>query len=477
MRPNPVSAIPLKPGDQPGGPGYLPSPDSCEWSSPFEQTRQRLPAIAWLLWIVVLGMAARLSLFVRQRASDSFATVDAAAVVEIALVLAALAFVVVAGRLGAVTARVRGTGYNTFGVMLLVGVSSMLWSPLWQYTGYRSVSVLSQFLAVAAAFSFETDFRSAERRLLIVIGAVVLLQWAGILKWWGLGAVFSPVAMHNNTLATSAAMVTCYCIGEFLARPFDPKQRKLLGVLGLLALLAVVLSTSGGSNVATVLGLLTACLLVRRTDLFFLILFVGTLGAMFVSQDDLTSFLLPGKTAGQIATLRGRTFLWAMYRETIMEHFWFGEGYAVSARLSGHYSTNTHNAFFGVLLSVGAVGVFFFAISMFQVGFRLIGSAVRRYPGAVGAAAALLAGLTNSMSKGFLGEGYYPETLVFFAIFAFAALYIVGNSATAYSLVPFPGGSREEGPPIPIGIDSPPVRPAVGRSGSLAAWQSDGPTA
>jgi hypothetical protein len=63
-------------------------------------------------------------------------------------------------------------------------------------------------------------------------------------------------------------------------------------------------------------------------------------------------------------------------------------------------------------------------LSLLKLFFYTAGAAARQWPGSVGVTAGLAAGLVNSMTKAFLGEGYCAETLVFFALFGLAALHV-----------------------------------------------------
>lgn len=402
------------------------------WPGAFVRGRDRWSPHTIGLMLVLLAMAARLSVLVRQRAYGEFASIDVFASAEIAIVMVTLAIVFTNSRLMPTLYRSGGTGVWPLLGFFGVGALSMLWSPMWAYSAYRSVSVLSQFLAVVLLLSYCPDFRTAEKRILQIAGVVLLLQWLTFGRSGGVSAMFSLRRLHNNTLATSAAMVACYCIGEGLVPGIARQRRKMLRRLGGVALVAVLVGTSAGSNVSTAVGLLVACALVRRGDLFLLIATLGILGTYVVSLDAVQSVLMPGKSAEQIASLRGRVYLWDIYKERFSDHALLGEGYAVSARLASHYSTNTHNAYLSVLLGTGVVGFAFFVVAMAVSGFKLVSRTLTRRPGAVGATAGLAAGLSNAMTKGFLGEGYYPETLVFFSIFALAALHIIpGNRATA----------------------------------------------
>ena len=116
--------------------------------------------------------------------------------------------------------------------------------------------------------------------------------------------------------------------------------------------------------------------------------------------------------------------------ERVKENLWIGEGYAATARVAEVYSTNTHNAFMSFLTGTGVVGAFLYVLGLVKGLLAGLRQSLRRHPGAIGVTAGIAAGLTNSMTKAFLGEGYYPETLIFFLLFGMAALHL-GRYGTA----------------------------------------------
>jgi O-antigen ligase len=382
---------------------------------------RRLPRIAKAFWFVLLAVVARLTVFARRRSGGDFASVDAAAAAEVALVLLSLLLLAQSCRVPVILGKRSRGGALVFVLALGLGILSSIWSPLPAYSGYRAVSVTSQFLAVMVALSYEPDFLCAEWRFLQVACAVLVMQTiclAGVIGFWR-----GPF-QHNNTLTNSAAMVACYCLAEALTPRATSHRKRVLRIVGIGALVIVVVGTSSGSNVAFLVGMLCATLVLRRPRLFALLAVVGIVGSLFLQMEVVQEVVFPGKTLEQIRTMRGRTGLWQVYLERALDHLWFGEGYAASVRIAGGHSTNAHNSLISFLLGTGVVGTLLYLLAFARLILHTASAAVWRVPGAVGVTAGLVAGLTNSMSKGYLGEAYYPETLVFFALFGLAVLHL-----------------------------------------------------
>jgi O-antigen ligase len=431
---------------------------------------RRLPPLAKAFWFVLLAVVARLAVFGRRRSGGNFASVDASAGAEVALVLLSLLLVVQSCRVPVILGKRNRAGVFVFTLALGLGVLSSIWSPLPAYSGYRAVSVTSQFLAVMVALSYEPDFLRAEWRFLQVACAVLVMQ---MISLGGLIGFLRGPLLHNNTLTNSAAMAACYCLAEALSPVASTRRKRALRIVGIGALAMVVLGTSSGSNVAFLVGMLCATLLVRRPGLFALLIVIGIAGSLFLQMDVIQDVLFPGKTLDQIRTMRGRAGLWKMYLERALDHLWFGEGYAASVRLAEVYSTNTHNSFISFLLGTGVVGTLLYLLAFAKLILHTWSAAMRRVPGAVGVTAGLVAGLTNSMSKGFLGGTYYPETLVFFALFGLAVLHLgQGRVASRWQAtwarrMPDPRLAGRTGPvPIPTTNTSPRLleSPAPARS-------------
>ncbi|MCK9506588.1 MAG: O-antigen ligase family protein [Porticoccaceae bacterium] len=385
-----------------------------------------LPRIAILLWLTLLSMAARLSIFVRRRAFGDYSSIDRMALLEIILMFIGLVLVMSSQCPLKVLQDGKRSGLSIYAAAIILGIMSALWSPLIAFSAYRALSMFTMFMAVMVAFSYEENFELAEWRFLQIAALVMLMQMIQ-LTGFSPRIIYAPM-VRNNTLGTSAVMIACYCLPEAFALPAGGKRRKMLLIVGIIAFLCVTLGVSSGSNVALLCGLLVAVLLLGRPELIALLLFLGLLlWLSSISTEAIQARIFPNKSEEQIRTMTGRTMLWSMYWERIQDHLLFGEGYAATPRVADFYTTNTHNSFISYLSGTGFVGLAIYLLGLgknLALGARL---ALRKTPGAVGATAGMVGGLTNSMTKAFLGEGYFPETLIFFCLFALISLQIGNN--------------------------------------------------
>ena len=382
--------------------------------------RQLMPV---LLWLTVLALIARMTIFVRQRTSTEFTAIDPSAAVEIALVGLTVALLLLNPRLGPVLRRV---SRMSAGMLLLYYALCMVassWSVLPSFSLFRSVEAASQYMAVFVALSYCSSFENAERRVLAV-STVALLCGIGLnLKLNGFA--FSFEALHTNSYSTSAAVLCCYCLGEVLTA--GKKRARLLKIYGTIALAAVIMGTSSASIIAALCGVAVAMMWTRRRGVLISALLIGALVLSFVIEGDMIQgVIFPGKTEAQIETLHGRTPLWEDFGEEIKANPVFGGGLGVAARLSTvRYTTNAHNALFAVLLSTGVMGLIVVLAGVAKLGTETLSSVRLHRPGAVGCAAALVAGLVNSMGLPIVGEAWMAPTLVFAGVLGLHLLYVV----------------------------------------------------
>ncbi|HUS57507.1 MAG TPA: O-antigen ligase family protein [Planctomycetota bacterium] len=379
-----------------------------------------IPAILWLL---ILALAARVTVFIRQRGGAEFTAIDTSALVGISVVALSVVMLFVSGRLGQTWKRMAGASAGLLvGYYALCAVSA-LWSPLPEYSFFRSVETLSQLLAVFVALSYCSSFEQAERRVLLIAVLTMLLGMGVNVKFYGFS--LSLADWHTNSYSASAAMIACYAVGEYMSG-----GRKLPGAVkwaGVAGVLGLALGTSSASTIAAFAGFALAAFLMKRWGMVFggiaaalLVVALG-LGGSF-----LTNIVFPGKTEGQIATLHGRTQLWAAYAEDVKESPLYGNGFGVSARLSSfRYTTNPHNSVFSVLLGTGAAGLLLAVAAMLRLTRETLHATRWTRPGAVGAAAAMGAGIVNSMGLPIIGDIWMAPTVVLASMLALHVLFVV----------------------------------------------------
>ncbi len=374
--------------------------------------------MAILLWLVVLAIMTRITLFIRQR--TGFTEIDVYAMVEIALVGVTIVLLVASGRVGAALRGLRKTSLLILLGFYVFGGISAVWSPIPDFTLYRAIEMISQIMAVLIALSYCPNFQSAERHFLWVSAIVIVLTMLTPIQFYGW--TFSLAARHTNVYSASAAMICCYCVGELMAgRVF---RRKMLIIFAIVSLLWMIIGTSSASIIATLCGLAVAAILSRNIKVLIACVFFGLVLAVFLSVSDVNAILFPGKTTDQIEALSGRVMLWDQYIPGIKESPFLGVGFAVVARLGRIYTTNVHNFALAVVAGTGAVGsliVLAWIVQLIRETWRAVG---QRSPGAIGCTAAVVAALVNSMGFDYLGSGIEPTTIVFVCLVAFHCLFV-----------------------------------------------------
>ena len=243
------------------------------------------------------------------------------------------------------------------------------------------------------------------------------------------GLLSSVTSWHTTTYTASAAIMFCYCLGEYFQR--ERERRKALKWFALFALGPLILGTSAASNVAALLGVLLVALLYRNKMLIIIsvaILFIFVpLSLLFSFEYSLfSSIIFPGKTEEQIYTLHGRTYLWGLLLEYFKDSPLIGHGFAILSTPRGLlFANNPHNSLFSVLLGTGVFGM----LTVFIFGSRLLrefyqGTAHGR-PGAIGCTAAICAGLVNSLSQPLVLDEWQGSSLVFVSMMAFFLLFVI----------------------------------------------------
>ena len=378
---------------------------------------------AVLLWAVLLSEPVISAAFARQRGAAMFMAIDFSAQMQIAVVGCALAALLLTGEFRAVLRSVWKTSAGALFLYYLLCVVSSLWSPIPIYTLYRAVEFASMFVIVLIVINRSRDFFGAERcaiLLSVLAIACAILANLRIQNYTPSIAIFG-----GNFVTASAAMIFCYCAGE--APRAHSNRRKFLMVCAALALACVVVSKSSASNIAACCGFVVAIgLLLRSRGKYFLI--IGLLLAIsFFPLSPVRDFLLPGKTEMEIKTLHGRVHLWEQYTADFIANPILGRGFAVSARMSESYATNTHNSFFAVLSGTGIVGIAVVSMGMAR-GVRESMKALKARPdGSIGCIAGLTAGLVNSLSAPVFFEQWHLSSVTFASILAMHLFWMVSR--------------------------------------------------
>lgn len=381
--------------------------------------------VEWGLWLLSLALVMRLTLLSRRRPLEEFESIDRFALVQIAIVFACLIVVLFSGRFASVWRRIEHRASGLLVIFYLFGAVSCMWSPRPAFSLYRAIEAVSQVAIIHLALSHAWDFAAAERRALLAVLASMLLGLLSVITTLGLELRFD--FWHTNQYSVPAMIAFTYAVGElFSGRRAD---RGFLVFVGVAGLTGMAIGTSSASTISALCGIAVAVMLSRdrRRKLFLLGLLAA--GIMLYGGVALVKELVfYGKSEVNIEQLSGRAYFWQGYLRQFAEHPILGQGFAVSARISTYWrSTNTHNAILSVLLGTGIVGM---AIASRAVGrwfFDSLRAARQRRRGSVGCAAAISAGLVNSMSVAYLGETWMMSSFAFVCILALSSMFVVGR--------------------------------------------------
>ncbi len=403
---------------------------------------RRRPVTASLQWLLLLAWSARNTIFVRQRAANTFATVDVAAGVQIGFVAASALALLASGRLGELFANHRSPIQWLLLYYVVCAVSS-LWSPLPLYSLYRATEALILVASAGSAMMMARDQRSAERTLLLLALITVLLSMGQNVRLFGITGMGTLHSWHTNTYTAVAAMCLVYGFGEH--RSADGERRRLLGITILLSLTVVVVGTSSASNVSVAVGLLIAAIIQRRFGFLVflsvvLLIAVGLLIAREGSVFGMLSWMFPGKDEVAVESLGGRTRLWELYWESMRHHPILGTGFGVlSFEHGGSVRFNSHNSFIAAVLGVGVAGGALAAAFVWRLCRQALKGVRDARPGAVGGAAALVTALVNSNSMPLFLEIWEESNLVSTALIAYL-VYFVWSRGPARARRPYSGG-------------------------------------
>ncbi|TKJ38116.1 MAG: hypothetical protein CEE38_04990 [Planctomycetes bacterium B3_Pla] len=393
----------------------------CDPSSYLAQREGR--AMPVLLWIVVLAMVTRMTVFSRQRAEGEFATIDSSAMAQIFIVGLTCCLLLFSTRLKQVCKSISHTSLGLLIGYYLLGAVSALWSPMPKYSLYRAFEASSQLLAVALAMSYCRDFRAAERRVLLISFLTLILPIAARFK--SVGFAFSLSAWHTNSYSASAAMIFCYCLGELLTA--TEERRTLLGFGALVALFWLVLSTSAGSYIAALCGIAVIGVLARNRGMLLMSLLIGIVLLFFLAgrKDILFKALFPNKSVEAVETLHGRRRLWDHYIEKAKEKPLLGHGSFVTHHIGEFAVNNTHNSFFTVLVGTGLLGLGVVTVGLLRLASETRMAAYSASSGFIGCTSAFTVCLVNSMNLPIIWDQWRPPYLVFACFLCLHTLYLI----------------------------------------------------
>jgi hypothetical protein len=438
-----------------------PVPTSAQEVSPAFEGSLRLNAnnrasgrnyVTWLLLFCIFAFLVRQTVMIRGAAyaratSYDLSAVDTFAGVDIAIVVLAAGVLICTGSLVRMGSAFRRTPVVWLYWYYMICALSFLWSNFPIYSLYRALEFIILLSATLAAVEQFQDLTEAEPAFLRIAAATILLQMCVNLRLGGLS--LSLNAWHTNSYSASAAILFCYCLGEYLdmsmaEKSQGTKRAKRLRWFGIFSFGALALGTSATSNIAALVGCLLIFLLVRRVGLLLAGLWIGLLFLVLGrSGEIIQSLIFPGKSEYAIETATGRTLFWEYLWHKFLRSPVLGYGFALIT--GGHdriLASTTHNSFFTVLIGTGSVGLALFGMFAAKLWWVTIGKVWRGGPGGVGFAGALAAAFVNCLGMPLIADRWVTTTLVFVWLVGFFLLYVRGprQIASHSGGVPTPEG-------------------------------------
>lgn len=382
-----------------------------------------------VLLFLVFFWIARNTILVRQRDTSAYSSIDAMALLQIAVVfLLFLLFFIYYKKLAIKTFNdIYNSHVLWFFLIYALGLVSLFWSPEPFYSGYRAFESLVLFFAIFMYFNSPWTIEENEKVFLKFSTVILLLTFFGQMKLQGFS--FSIASLHTNSYSLIALIIFLYSFGELMSKSIKSKERKsYLKKYAYLSFLFILLGTSGATNISLVFGLLLLTIFSNRMDIkiiFIFALFMGLIIFFLIGDiNSIVEILMPGKDAKSISTMTGRMGLWEVYIQKIEEKPFFGWGFAIIARISEHATTNTHNSLLSILTGVGGIGMSFFIFFIIATVRSIFINKKYNGIGNIGAGVALGGALLNAMSFALIGESLAPTSIAFTGLLAFYFLHI-----------------------------------------------------
>lgn len=411
----------------------LPAGGSIPYAGSNNSSRRHY--LAWLLLFCIFAIMVRQTLLVRQRATTvDFSAVDTYAGLDITAVCLAAFVLLLSGSLFRTLSSLRRTPAMWLCGYYLVCAASVIWSAAPVYSLYRATEYLVLFLATCAAVAQYQDFAGAERTFLRVAAVTILLQMGVTLRLVGFS--LSLQAWHTNSYSATAAILFCYCLGEYLAmtgaeRSQDKERSRQLRLFGIFSFGALALGTSAASNVAAAVGCLLIFLALRRLSLLLTGFFLGFFVLLWGGADFFRELLFPGKSEYAIETATGRTMIWELYWHKFLQSPILGYGFGIiSGGRDKAFAALSHNSLFTVLIGTGSVGLALFGLFSLRLWWTTLGKVWRRGPGTVGFAGALAAAFVNCLGMPMMADRWISTSVVFVWLLGLFLLHVRGSGET-----------------------------------------------
>ncbi|MGD0237103.1 MAG: O-antigen ligase family protein, partial [Syntrophorhabdales bacterium] len=379
----------------------------------------------------------RVTVFVRGR--SGFADVDTLAFIQVLIVFLNCFLSLISRRVFRVIGDILKFSLLFLFLYYVLCMLSSIWSSLPQFTLYKSFEYAALLLSVLIAISFEKNYESAEKKVLLL---VTITLFCGI--FLGIKVHHYQVSvesLHTNQYSATAAMLCAYCFGEYF-KAHKPRKKRLRR-FGMVGFLFLVIGTSAASNMAFLCGAILVFLLVGRLLFAFAaawMLVISALIGVYVFGTNfgfLAHILAPGKTAKELETASDRTMIVEYYKNKIFESPFIGYGFAVMEMKKGLVQKGeTHNSILSILLGTGLVGMFFYGVFLIKLGMQSVKSLAAKREGCIGATAAVLTGLINSLAIPLVGDYWMEPSFTFSCFLSLSIWHILARDRKGKRYVP-----------------------------------------
>ncbi len=361
--------------------------------------------------------------FIRQR--NDFAAVDIFALVDLSAIILMGAIVLGQGILFSSKWPQKFLGHLI--VYYLFASMSFLWALPGNnlvYIVFRAVSMLIYLYYSEWLLHFFKNPQDAyvfimRIGLFIVLGEIIYALRIGDL--------------HTNSYTLTGGIVASMALTAWHLRLLPFAKIKYYVIIGTIA---VILGTSGGSNIAFVVAILSVFCISKTGISWFRIIRISLLLYLLYifAYTDIMTLLFPSKSIENIENASGRMAIWEFYIDLWRTHgLWLGLGFPIGERCGSMlgflmHTTSVHNGFLSVAVNTGIIGCAIFLNFLFSLFFFLNKHTKghNRWCGAL--IPPLIMIMINNLSFPALGSTWNTTTVPLFFIFAF----LIRFCSTAY---------------------------------------------
>ena len=378
-----------------------------------------------LCHLLVLAMVMRITIFMRGRYYGDFNQVDSYKLVNI-IVTFAMILVLIAMLHDDVVRVIRNSGSAVKCIIFYYFFCAIVgsFSPSLDYAVFRTFEFLAFFLAIMLIIRKYNDFFHAEKIVLLWVSLILLANFAGHIRLNGWDY------LHTNIYSLTAVLLFTYSFGELTSAA--GKRKKILIVLSSISLVAVLMGTSTGTNIALVSGIIVLFLLSSSHRRYMLIIIPVLI--LVCGWNSLLGVILGNKTSEQIVNLANRANVWKFSWGLFIQHPFFGYGLNVATReyssmnLESHI-LSSHNSYIEALLAGGILGAGVLFFGYFVLLRDLLASVRKRSDGSLGCCAAAVVLLINGISTPTIGYTITSPGIAFAFILALFVYHVRSSAA------------------------------------------------